>query len=793
MTRSRLRKLKRAHLKVTGVPLAAAVMATSIAPAYAQEAQQSEGILEQIVVTAQKRTEDMQEVPLSIQAFGTARLEELHIQSFEDYALYLPSVSFTTLGPGFSLAYFRGVASGENNNHSGPQPSVGMYLDEQPITTIQGALDIHLYDIARVEALAGPQGTLYGASSQAGTIRIITNKPDATKFEAGYDLEGNSVASGGQGYVAEGFVNVPLSPSTAVRLVGWYEEDAGYIDEVVKARHYPTSGGCIENTPTPETGCVTSPNTAQDHQNEVKTYGARAALKIDLNDSWTITPTLMGQKQDTDGTFAFDPHLGDLKVARYYPENSTDKWWQAALTVEGRIGNFDLTYAGGYLKRDDVVNSDYSDYSYFYDVCCSYGGSWVGDNGLPLADPSQYIHGTDGYTRQSHEIRLTSPQDNRWRFVVGLFYQDQKHDIFQRYLINGLSTDLEVPGWSDTIWLTNQAREDKDYAAFGELTFDITDKLTATAGLRYYKSESSLKGFFGFNDTYSGNYGVAKCFSPEQFRGSPCLNLDDSVSKTGSVPRVNLTYHITDDKLVYVTYSEGFRPGGLNRNGEVGPYKPDYLTNYEAGWKTTWANRFRLNGAVFYEKWDDIQFSFLPPSGAGLTVIKNAGKAEIKGVELDVTWAATDMLSLSGGASWLDAKLAEDYIPVPGDPPAAHDGDRLPITPEFKANLTARLSFPIGSMDGYGQLSGVYNGSSFSDLLTADRDILGEQPSYTIADFSAGVSRDTWTIELYVRNLTDERARLYQFAQCSTDVCGVNPYYMTNQPRTYGLKFGQRF
>src|SRR5262245_57438166 len=204
MTRSRLRKLKRAQLKVTAVPLAA-VMATTIAPAYAQEAPHSEGILEQVVVTAQKRTEDMQAVPLSIQAIGTEKLDQLHIQSFEDYVKFLPSVSFTTLGPGFSLPYFRGVASGENNNHSGPQPSVGIYLDEQPITTIQGALDIHLYDIARVEALAGPQGTLYGASSQAGTIRIITNKPDPNKFEAGYDLEGNSVDNGGQGYVAEGF------------------------------------------------------------------------------------------------------------------------------------------------------------------------------------------------------------------------------------------------------------------------------------------------------------------------------------------------------------------------------------------------------------------------------------------------------------------------------------------------------------------------------------------------------------------------------------------------------------
>ena len=171
------------------------------------------GGLEEVVVSAQKRTENLQDVPLSIQALGTAKIEELHLQNFQDYASFLPTLSFQnggqSGGPGFSRAFMRGVASGETANHSGSAPSVGMYLDEQPVTTISGALDIHLYDIARVEALAGPQGTLYGASSQAGTIRIITNKPDPSGFEAGYDLEANSLAHGDQGYTGEGFANIP--------------------------------------------------------------------------------------------------------------------------------------------------------------------------------------------------------------------------------------------------------------------------------------------------------------------------------------------------------------------------------------------------------------------------------------------------------------------------------------------------------------------------------------------------------------------------------------------------------
>ncbi|HJY40307.1 MAG TPA: TonB-dependent receptor plug domain-containing protein, partial [Steroidobacteraceae bacterium] len=214
MTRSRKRKLKRNAL-------AAAVVTALSTPAFAQEAAQQSGVLEEVLVTAQKRTENLQEVPLSIQAIGTERLEELHVKGFEDYVKYLPSVSYQTFGPGFAQVYMRGVASGGDGNHSGSQPSVGIYLDEQPITTIQGALDVQPYDVARVEALAGPQGTLYGASSQAGTIRIITNKPDATQFAAGYDLEGSTMTDGGNGYLVQGYANLPINSSTAVRLVGW--------------------------------------------------------------------------------------------------------------------------------------------------------------------------------------------------------------------------------------------------------------------------------------------------------------------------------------------------------------------------------------------------------------------------------------------------------------------------------------------------------------------------------------------------------------------------------------------
>lgn len=801
MTRSRLRKMKRTEAAsrtrkfLRTVPMASAISALLAGSpgAFAQGAPES-GVLESVIVTAQKRQENLQEVPLSIQALGTAKLEELHIKSFDDYVKFLPSVSFTTIGPGFGVAYMRGVASGENNNHSGPQPTVGMYLDEQPITTIQGSLDVHLYDMARVEALAGPQGTLYGASSMAGTIRLITNKPNPDAYDGGYNIEANSVGHGGTGYVAEGFVNIPITESAAIRLVGWYEKDGGYIDNVRGERTYTTSGGCITNGATTPACPIASPARVKDDYNDVETYGGRAALKIDLNDSWSITPSLMAQDQKSNGSIAYDPAVGDLKISHYYPERVSDRWLQVALTLEGRIGNLDLVYAGAYLKRDDVVNSDYSDYSYFYDQDNGSGEFWTDAAGDPLADPSQFIHGTDTYRRYSHELRVSSAQDKRTRFVAGVFYQKQKHGIFQDYHINGLNDGVAVTGWPDTLWLTQQQREDEDYAFFGEVSFDIVENLTLTGGLRTFKAKNSLKGFFGFSEGYSSNYGEFLCFSQVSFRGSPCTNLDAKVDESGTVPKVNLTWRIDDQHMVYATYSEGFRPGGINRNGTVPPYESDRLKNYELGWKTTWVdNRLRFNGAVFQEDWDKIQFSFLPPSGAGLTVIRNAGGARIRGIEADLAFAATQSLTLGGGLSLLEAQLMDDYFPNPTDPPAARKGDRLPVTPKFKANVTARYEFDVGAYGVHLQGATVYQGTSFADLLAADRQRLGEQGSYSITDLSAGFTKDKYTVELFLNNAFDKRAQLYTFAQCATDTCGVNPYIVTNRPRTVGIKFGQEF
>ncbi len=766
-------KLRTSPRTLPAVLLASTMLTGLAAPAFAQTA------LEEVVVTAQKRSENLQDVPISIQALGTEKLDELQVSDFADYVKFLPSVTIKSAGPGFSTVYMRGVASGENNNHSGPLPSVGVYLDEQPVTTITGPLDIHVYDIARVEVLAGPQGTLYGASSQAGTIRIITNKPSVAGFEAGYDLEINHLSHGAYGGSAEGFVNQPLGDRAAIRLVGWAVHDGGYVDNVPASFTYPTGAITVNNAPFVE-----------GNYNEVDTVGARAALKIDLDENWTVTPTLMGQRTQADGGFAVNPALGKFKTSRFRPEQSDDKWFQASLTVEGKVSNLDLTYAGAYMKRWVDSESDYSDYSYFYDTLFGSGANLTDDGGN-FIDTTQYIQAKDYYTKQSHELRLATPTDYRLHGVAGLFYQKQTHNIQQRYRVDRLATATEVPGWPDTLWLTKQIRTDRDYAAFVDGTFDVTDQLSVTGGIRFFKSHNSLEGFFGFGTGYSSGTGVAACFGPAIVEGGPCTNVDKSVKETGETYRLNAQYKIDDDKMVYATYSTGFRPGGINRRGTLPPYKSDFLKNLEAGWKTTWLDgMLRWNGAVYAEKWDDFQFSFLGANG--LTEIRNAGKAKMRGVESDINWLVTEGLTLTGSAAYTKAELDEDYTPDPSAPPEALKGTTLPITPKFKANLVARYEWPIGEMDAHVQGALAYTGSNYPDLTIDDRAVVGKISSYTTVDLTTGLERGSWRVEAYVKNLFDEDGALNKFVQCTSSVCS-RVYTIPIRPRTIGFRFGQSF
>jgi iron complex outermembrane recepter protein len=863
----------------TWTSLAAALLGSSmlVTPAFSQEQDAASGneAIGDIVVTAQRREESLQNVPISIQALGTQKLEQLNVASFNDYTRLLPSVSFQTSSPGNTTVYFRGVASGGDGNHSGSLPSVGFYLDEQPITTIGGTLDVHIYDIARIEALAGPQGTLYGASSEAGTIRIITNKPNPAGFEGGINAELNTVRKGGEGGLLEGFVNLPFSDRVALRVVGFYRRDAGFIDNVAGTRSF-LGGLSTTNAPFVEKDF-----------NDVETYGGRAALGIDLTEDWTATLSAIGQEQKSQGSFGYDQSLGDLKVQRFNGDRNRDRFIQAALTVQGKIGNWDLTYAGAYMHRKRNSSSDYIDYAEAYDqLYADYGGLagyfYYQDNAGNQVLPQQIISGSDNFKRHSQELRISSPAEERFRVVGGLFYMRQSNDIFQDYQIRGLGNVQSVNGRPGTLWLTSQKRVDRDYAIFGEASFDLTSSVTVTGGLRGYKFDNSLIGFFGFgrnpgvedptgldgdarpftaspfNAAGSSRTGVAGCFNsdgrtlrnlllnsndqpnllPAVIPGTPCTNLADVVNGKlqpkrtkgdGVLYRANITWKPIEDKLLYATVSKGFRPGGINRRANIDPYAADFLQNYELGWKTSWGGTLRWNGAVYYQEWKDFQYSYLGENS--FTVIQNGPDARIYGLETDITWTPTPGLTLTASGAYTDAKTKQNLcgfadpsfactLPGPADADvpgsvgpdnyiAAPRGTRLPITPKFKANASARYEFQAGDVRPFVQAVVAHSGSAASDIRVVRFSPLGDEQNpaaltgrlkaWTTVDFAIGANWQRFSTELFIANAFDERAEISRFVQCG-ECIGTNdgrvssrPYTVVQRPRTIGFRAGYRF
>jgi iron complex outermembrane recepter protein len=801
----------------------------------------------EIIITAQKREENLQDVPLSVLAIGTRRLDQLNIADFADYAQQLPSVSFNTSQSGGYVIYMRGVATGGDGNHSGSLPSVGVYLDEQPVTTIGGALDVHIYDIARIESLAGPQGTLYGASSQAGTIRIITNKPDLTSFYGRIDGELNTVAHGGVGGALEGMINVPMGDRVAFRGVAFYQRDAGFIDNVPGTRTFcgtpvidPVTGdivGCIRDG-----FSVSNAALVDDDINERETYGGRAALKIDLNENWTVTPSVMHQYSSTDAFYAFDPTLGDLNVQRFKDEYIKDQFTQLALTIEGRISNFDITYAGAYLDRPTEGLTDYIDYTEAYDTYYESAGGlanyfYFWDSAGNNINPHQYIYGEEHFKKMSHELRIATPQEWRVRGLIGAFYQRSTNDIYQDYLVDGLAPDLSVNGWPGTVWLTLQEREDQDWALFGEAEFDVTPQLTLIAGGRVFRYKNTLFGFAGFGknpnfdeDTWlvppnavGGSSGVRRCLTvnglqliddedsplaPGGVAGTPCTNVGNVVNGravpreskgSGFTHRVSARYEPQENMMFYATWSRGFRPGGINRQPNAPAYDPDYLTNYELGWKTQFGP-LTWNGAIFHQIWKKFQFSFLGENS--LTVIQNGRDAEINGIETDLSYIAGG-LTLNAAAAYTDAKTKGNICESILDDEACSDsfvvtpsGTRLPITPRFKIAATARYSWPVGTGKAHVQGTVTHKGSAPVDLRqdigggVNPNDFLGRLPSSTLVDTFLGYTWGRYSAELFATNLFDERNELVRFVACS--IC-TQTRVTPGRPRTIGLRLGTRF
>lgn len=741
--------------------------------------------LEEVVVTAQKRAQSLQDVAVSIQALDSGKLEDLGIKSFDDYALLLPSLSFTGKGgPGTNIIYMRGSSDGGNGNTSGSQPGVSMYLDEQPVSAIGANLDIHIYDIARIEALAGPQGTLYGASSQAGTVRIITNKPDKESMYGGFDVTGSATRSGDPSYTVEGFVNIPLGDSAALRIVAWDKKEGGYIDNVAGTRTYNLDGNYgghpIQNPTLGRTDTIDNSALVEENFNVLRKRGARASLSVDLDDNWVANINVITQSLKTEGAWDHDPaNAGELQIQRFFEDKNEDDFTQASISLEGEVADHDVVFTSSVLDRDNYYQADYTAYgeqaSWVPFYACDYTSTAIGTPNTDCTSLKQYNVRDNSFSRNSHELRLQSTGDGAISYVAGAFYDEDEVDYEQLFIQPGISPKYWAAGFEDNFYRTDQVRTDIQKAVFGEITYNITDDFSATFGARKFWNSSELTGFVGYADASPAVGGVG------------IVQVNSQVKDSDSIFKGNLTWHVTEDAMVYATVSEGYRAGGLNRdiNAPNPNYASDLITNHELGWKTTWMdNRLRINGALYYMEWSDMQFSYYNVSISPVSNVYNVGAAEITGLESDITFAISNDWTISTSFNYNDAKTSTSFDLFGSQ--IVPDGTELPNVPEFKANVFSRYNFTVKDYDAFAQVSYAFVGSSFSSLAVAQRQV---QKSYGLVNMRFGIEEEKWTAELFVNNLTDERAQLSVGQRSNYERSSV----IINRPRSIGVAYKMRF
>jgi iron complex outermembrane recepter protein len=817
--------------------LASAVVAASVTgTAHAQ--------LEEVLVTATKRTASVQDIPIAVSVLGQKAIEELGITDFTDYVIQLPSVTSGGSGPGQNTIYIRGVASTTPTlttaGVAGLSPNVALYLDEQPLSQPGRNLDVYVADINRVEVLKGPQGTLFGASSQAGTVRLITNKPDSSGFSGNARFSAAQTSDGDPSYSGEGMINIPISDSFTARAVVYADQQGGYIDNVagtidasssarfraagtMRANGVPVSAGRAGFQAGADLSGVnflkeSNSDRTEDNFNGTTYAGGRLSGLWNINDDWDLLVGVANQSIDTDGVFFVDPDLGDLEIQRYQKDSLSDDFDNYNWTLTGRVSDLELLYTGAYTDRKTDQFVDYTDYlfvgQYLPYYICDYSVTYPGAGGPAgtCQAPGIFVKSETKTTVQTHEFRVSTNAEDRVRATVGAFYSEMDLREINSFTYPGSESAIAANGvvgfgpnfsaepssakdkgqWPEGVIFRNDVkRTDEQMAAFVSVDFDITDQFTATLGTRYYDVQVDLLGsaagsFGNFGASQDNNAGnnLNEIFSGE----------NDKAETDGFIYRASLAWTPTDDQMYYATYSEGFRPGLLNRPGGdcnadgsfCVPFtiESDTVSNYEAGWKVDLLdNRLRFNGSIFYIEIEDLQTGIFDASISNLFFVSNAADAEVKGIEAELTWAPENVegLTLSGGISLLDTEITEVLIPTED----VTKGDELAFAPEFKGNLQARYEWDLSNgMQAHVMGNMAYSDTSYTDIITINR---LELDSWLIAGATAGVSTEEWAAELYVDNLTDETAEL-------SGSFGYDRERITvARPLTVGVRFSLNF
>ncbi|WP_341205824.1 TonB-dependent receptor [uncultured Psychrosphaera sp.] len=612
-------------MKLTKLHCAVLTAIAASGSLYAEEAEKKENAkIEVIEVTATKRSASIQEVPVTVTALTGASLEKLGVANFDEYVEFLPNVVFQGTGPGQNEIYIRGAATTQTNisvsSVQALQPSVAFYLDEQPVSMQGRNLDVYATDVERVEVLPGPQGTLFGASSQSGTVRLITKKPSHDGFTAGFDTSTSSTQGGDLSNSVQAYFNMPVSDSVAIRVATYNDHQGGWIDNILND---PGNGGYIGSAEVisrvsggalanPSTTAMTSPNNAElveDNFNTASYAGARFGLSYLINDEWELLVQHTQQSLDTEGVFAYDPNLeGETSTNRFMPENNNDDFGLTTWTLEGRLNQLDVVYTGGYLDRDISSTIDYTGYtnggafSAYY--VCNYAG--VPEAEQSCADPTKFYKENTNTSRITHELRANTSAENRWRVTAGVFYDSQElatvgqfnianttldgaYDFtnLERTLVgrDGINTD-GGPFPSEISFINDITHVIDQIAVFGQFEYDLTDTVTATFGARWYEIEDSFKGSTSTVDV-SGRlqafgdgsdaaltefFGAGEAAAIQAAIASGQLDtslLDDNGTLTVSdtIIKASLDWKVSKEILLFTSYSEGFRPPVTNRVG----------------------------------------------------------------------------------------------------------------------------------------------------------------------------------------------------------------------------------
>jgi iron complex outermembrane receptor protein len=852
--------------------------------ATAADTDASSDAIQEITVTAQRRTENMQDVPIQIQALTGENLTQLNVSTFDDFVKYLPNVTSASNGPGQGVIFMRGLATStlatQGSSGIGSFPNVAVYLDDQSGQLPGRNLDVYAADIERIEVLEGPQGTLFGAGAQAGVLRYITNKPKLDVTEGSVNA-GYAYTSGGDNSSnVDAMINLPLITDTlAVRGVVYSDTRGGYINNVPGTFsrlpsdigiHYagyatgctagtPVAGQCATGTATtygvpPGSPSVSNAALVANAINPVTYQGLRLGVLYKFNEDWNALLVQSYQNMDSQGVFYVTPEssagepVPDLGVQLYNPSFNKDRFENSALTINGRLGDLKVVYAGSYMVRNIEQQGDYTNYArgVFADYYQCTGPTAAGAAGKCYSPSASWLE-SDNAVHDSQELRLSTPDDWRVRGIAGLFWEDYSihENIDWRYKSlppcqtaadTGCLTDVApAPGAQvrnptirsdNTSFFDDVTRGYTQKALFGSVDFDIIPKtLTFTAGTRYYRIDTTAVG------SSISSFGCAADGPPPCTGNAPFSNdlsaENLNITYKGFKSRGNISWRPMEDVLLYYTWSQGFRPGGFNRGsqlinhtnaaiGNVAPsgpvngalfsfqtpqsYAPDTLVNNEIGWKTQWFDRrLEFNGAVYQEDWKDVQVQLFQSCCYGnLSFVTNGPNYRVRGVEIESIGRVTHGLTVIGSASWNSSNLTNaPFLNQPNGAPIAiplvngtggsaygQTGSPLAESPPFQASLRARYEFDVGDFKAFWQLGGTHQAHSYS---ATGNITTYDQAGFSTYDGSVGVSKDAWAAQLYGQNLTNVRANLFENGNQFVTAETIN------RPRTAGLKFSYKF